>query len=188
MVKEETQDPHHAPATHTAITRDSKGMVTSIVNVHGQSDADAKKKGKEKSVGTGNVEVEKLGEDVFQDGAAATQSNFDGANSPDNTEPHQPGLDRKREMSKSARIIKAIYKKKGIKEELYDHEKEDKSVAGYGKKPKMQQIDKDKSMESDKAPQAAAVLSGGTTLTGQTRDTLEIDPLMKRPLRFDGRK
>ena len=116
------------------------------------------------------------------DPKAATEAPVDGANTSESCSC------RKKEMSKSARIIKAIYKKKGIKEELYDHEKEDKSVAGYGKKPKMQQIDKDKSMESDKAPQAAAVLSGGTTLTGQTRDTLEIDPLMKRPLRFDGRK
>jgi len=85
------------------------------------------------------------------------------------------------EMSKSARIIKSIYKKKGMKEETYDHEKEDKSVSSYGKKPKMQTIKKEASF-GEKVPAAAAVLKGGTTLTGQTRDTVEIDPTMrKRP-------
>ena len=34
---------------------------------------------------------------------------------------------------------------------------------------------------SDKEPQAAAVLTGGKTLTGQDRDTLEIDPVMRKP-------
>ena len=28
-------------------------------------------------------------------------------------------------------------------------------------------------------PQAAAVLSGGTTMTGQKRDTIEIDPALR---------
>ena len=31
----------------------------------------------------------------------------------------------------------------------------------------------------EKKPQAAAVLSGGTTLTGEPRDTIEIDPAMR---------
>ena len=124
-------------------------------------------------------------EDVFADSQAATQSNFDGANAPDNTEPQTPS--RKQQMSKSARIIKSIYKRKQMKEELYDHEKEDKSVATYGKKPKMQKGDDSPNQQSygDTAPQAAAVLKGGKTLTGQTRDTLEIDPMMRRPLRPD---
>jgi hypothetical protein len=40
----------------------------------------------------------------------------------------------------------------------------------------------DKKMATgDKEPQAAAVLTGGKTLTGQDRDTLEIDPLMRKP-------
>jgi hypothetical protein len=84
-------------------------------------------------------------------------------------------------LSKSARMIKSIYKKKGIKEETYDHEKEDKSVSTYGKKPKMQSTKKEASF-GEKVPAAAAVLKGGTTLTGQPRDTVEIDPIMrKRP-------
>ena len=130
----------------------------------------------------------KTNEDVFQDSQAATQTCFDGANAPDNTEPQMPGSNRKREMSKSARIIKSIYNKLGmVKEELYDHEKEDKSVATYGKKPKLQQVEADK-QNGETSPKAAAVLSGGKTLTGQSRDTLEIDPEMKRPIRFGTKK
>ena len=85
------------------------------------------------------------------------------------------------QMSKSARMIKSIYKKQGVKEETYDHEKEDKSVSSYGKKPKIETAKKEASF-GEKVPAAAAVLKGGTTLTGQTRDTVEIDPTMrKRP-------
>lgn len=95
--------------------------------------------------------------------------------------PKPMGESKVSEYSKSARIIKSIYKKKGIKEELYDHEKEDKSVATYGKKPKVVTNDPKDSFGENK-PDAAAVLKGGTTLTGQKRDTVEIDPMMrKRP-------
>ena len=119
-------------------------------------------------------------EDAYQDSQAATQTCFDGANAPDNTEPQQPGLNRKREMSKSARIIKSIYNKLGmVKEELYDHEKEDKSVATYGKKPKMSKTDVKQDL-GDTEPKAAAIMSGGTTMTGEKRDTIEIDPMMQR--------
>ena len=80
---------------------------------------------------------------------------------------------------KSARIIKSLYNKKGVvKEELYDAEKEDKSVTTYGKKPKHDKADKEDSHGENK-PKAAAVLSGGKTLTGEPRDTIEIDPLMR---------
>ena len=79
-------------------------------------------------------------------------------------------------MSKSARIIKSIYKRKGMKEEIYDHEKEDKPAASYGKKPKIQRATDNSTMEK---PQAAAIMTGGTTLTGEKRDTIEIDPMMK---------
>jgi hypothetical protein len=74
-----------------------------------------------------------------------------------------------------------------MKEELYDHEKEDKSVATYGKKPKTMKTDVQNSF-GDNSPQAAAVLTGGKTLTGQTRDTLEIDPMMRKPSRPDGKQ
>ncbi len=74
-----------------------------------------------------------------------------------------------------AEIVKAIHK--GIKEDMHDHEKEDKSVATYGKKPKFEKAEKDEGGE--KKPSAAAVLTGGKTLTGEPRDTIEIDPMMR---------
>ena len=78
------------------------------------------------------------------DPKAADPLPADGANSPADVAPKK----KKQliQMSKSARIIKSIYKKKGVKEE----------------------------------PKAAAVLSGGTTMTGEKRDTIEIDPMMKK--------
>jgi hypothetical protein len=89
--------------------------------------------------------------------------------------------DNKKHNSKSARIIKSIYKKKNMKEDIYDHEKDDKSTVVYGKKPKISNID-DKAGMGENKPEAAAVMSGGTTLTGQKRDVIEIDPMMrKRP-------
>jgi hypothetical protein len=81
----------------------------------------------------------------------------------------------KEDMMKSARIIKSIYKKKNMKEEMYDHEKDDKGSQSYGKPPK---VGKSKAEGEDKT-QAAAILKGGTTLTGQGRDTIEIDPMMR---------
>jgi hypothetical protein len=83
----------------------------------------------------------------------------------------------KEELSYSARIIKEILNKV-VKEDLYDHEKEDKSVASYGKKPNHDKAD-DKDSKGENKPKAAAVLSGGTTLTGSPRDTVEIDPMMR---------
>ena len=112
-------------------------------------------------------------EDMWQDTQAATQTPADGANGGNQV------AERKRQMSKSARMIKALYKRKGVvKEDMYDHEKEDKSVATYGKKPKMSQTDKKDSLGENK-PQAAATLTGGTTLTGVKRDSIEIDPIMR---------
>ena len=120
-------------------------------------------------------------EDVFQDTQAATQTPFDMGTQADDRE---PTYSRKKEMSKSARMIKSLYKKhKMVKEELYDHEKEDKSVATYGKKPKVEKVQ----VDGDENNQAAMVLKGGKTLTGQTRDTLEIDPVMRKPSNSDNK-
>ena len=88
-----------------------------------------------------------------------------------------------KKLSKPADVVKSIYKKHRIKEELYDHEKDDKDGTTYGKKPKFASNKQDADQQggqSDKKTQAAAVLSGGTTLTGQERDTVEIDPLLKK--------
>lgn len=120
-----------------------------------------------------DVHFSRVKEDVFQDTQAATQTAFDMGTQADDRE---PVYSKRKEMSKSARMIKALYKKhKMVKEEIYDHEKEDKSVATYGKKPKV-----DKLEVYDDEAQAAMVLKGGKTLTGQTRDTLEIDPIMRK--------
>jgi hypothetical protein len=122
-----------------------------------------------------------LNKENTQDPMAASSMPNDGANSPDDVE--QPKNKKLIQMSKSARIIKSIYKRKGMKEEIYDHEKEDKSVATYGKKPKMQSVSTD--LEE---PQAAAVLTGGTTLTGEKRDTIEIDPMLKMRKPVSGKR
>jgi hypothetical protein len=106
------------------------------------------------------------------DSLAATQAPADGANGGETTS-------IKSQRSKSARMIKALYKRKGmVKEDTYDHEKEDKSVQNYGKKPKFNQTDK-KGSFGEKKPEALAVMTGGTTLTGEKRDEVEIDPMMK---------
>jgi len=125
-------------------------------------------------------QFESMVEDVFQDSQAATQTAFDMGTTPDDTVQR-----RKRQLSKSARIIKSIYKNKGMNEEMYDHEKEDKSVASYGKKPKMTTNNND----NGDTPDAVAVLSGGKTLTGEPRDDIEIDPKMQtRPVQQNAEK
>ena len=124
-------------------------------------------------------------EDTYQDSYAATQTT--GMEIVDL--PADEKYNKRKEMSKSARMIKSLYKKKGMKEGIdgqsgggimYDKEKTDKLETPYGKKPSMVRADK-KLTISDKEPQAAAVLTGGKTLTGQNRDTLEIDPVMRKP-------
>jgi hypothetical protein len=123
-----------------------------------------------------------LNKENTQDPMAASSMPNDGANSPDDVAPKNKNK-KLIQMSKSARIIKNLYKKKGMKVETYDSEKEDKSVASYGKKPKMQQVSTDLDQ-----PKAAAVLTGGTTLTGEKRDTIEIDPMMKMRKPISGKR
>ena len=95
--------------------------------------------------------------------------------------------ERAKGMSKNANLIKSIYKyhklKKEVKEELYDHEKDDKGGnETYGKKPKFAKVEGgQKEDQSDSKSKAAAVLTGGTTLTGQKRDDVEFDPMLNRP-------
>lgn len=115
-------------------------------------------------------------EDKYQDNCAATQTVGMEVDNP----AESPTSARRREMSKSARMIKSIYKKKGVvKEDMTDWEKEDKSVQSYGKKPKLAQPD-EKTNFGENKPSARIVMSGGSTLTGETRDTVEIDPEMKK--------
>jgi hypothetical protein len=174
------KDKSSASLKNAKMNRDAaepgKNMSKAFADLHAKSNAIAKKRVKglmgylQRKQG-----VKPMGEDVFQDTQAATQTAFDMGTAADQTEPI---YSRKKEMSKSARMIKSLYKKnKMVKEELYDHEKEDKSVATYGKKPKVEKVEAD----GDENNQAAMVLKGGKTLTGQTRDTLEIDPVMRKP-------
>jgi hypothetical protein len=118
-----------------------------------------------------------MSEDTYQDPQSATQTVFDGGNNPNDIAPPEYKGKRLIQMSKSARIIKNLYKQKGMKEETYDFEKADKSVESYGKPPKMKKTDK--AITDGDKEQAAIVLSGGKTLTGDDRDTVEIDPKMK---------
>lgn len=112
-------------------------------------------------------------EDVFQDPQAATQTVFDGGNNTNDTS------ERQMQLSKSARMIKSLYKHLNMKEDTYDWEKADKSVQTYGKKPKLKEP-AEKTNFGERVPSARVVMSGGTTLTGETRDTVEIDPEMKK--------
>jgi hypothetical protein len=97
--------------------------------------------------------------------------------------------EKNKEISRSARIIKSIYKKKGVmKEDLYDHEKDNKDPARvYGKSPKLERANKKENIGDNKAT-AAATLSGGTTLTKQNRDTVELDPMMRTRFGKDDKK
>jgi hypothetical protein len=122
-------------------------------------------------------QIDKMQKENTMDPMAATQAPCDCANTSDDVAPKDKNK-KLIQMSKSARIIKSIYKNKNMKEEIYDTEKEGKSVATYGKKPKM--TNNEKKIEAvGGQPKAAAIMTGGTTLTGTPRDTIEIDPMMK---------
>lgn len=140
-----------------------------------------------------NLKEHYMLEDTFQDAKAATQ-----IVSPESQDRDPIESNKRNQLSKSARIIKSIYKKhKMVKEDLYDTDKEDKSVKSpakktnkkptkdeddhasiYGQKPKMETTKPEDSFGENK-PEAAAILTGGKTLTGQKRDTIEIDPLLR---------
>jgi len=105
-------------------------------------------------------------EDTYQDTYAATQTVAPETynQSTDDTE--------KKEPSKRVKMIKSIYKENRVfKEDLYDHEKEDKSVETPRRKTKEAGL--------KQLPNASIIVTGGKTETGQSRDDIEIDPLMK---------
>lgn len=111
----------------------------------------------------------KMREDNINDPQSACQSPFDGANTTDDVAPKK---------SKAAKMVKEIYSKHRIKEDMYDHEKDAKGPGSYGKPPKVNKKDEINS-DDEKGVNARMVLKGGTTLTGEKRDTIEIDPMMK---------
>lgn len=181
------KDKSTASMKNAQINRDAaepgKNMSKGFADLHAKSNAIVKKRVK----GLIGYMQRKQGmkptsEDVFQDTQAATQTAFDMGTQADDRE---PTYSKKKEMSKSARMIKSLYKKhKMVKEDLYDHEKEDKSIATYGKKPKVEKQE----VYGDEDNQAAMVLKGGKTLTGQDRDTLEIDPVMRKTNKSDNKE
>jgi len=127
------------------------------------SDTDWQKERSKRSKG-GKTALKKLyPEETYMDAKAATPAVM------------SPGEGISEKKTTLQRVM--ALKKKKLKEDMHDHEKEDKSVATYGKKPKFEKAEKDEGGE--KKPQAAAVMTGGTTLTGSKRDTIEIDPMMR---------
>jgi hypothetical protein len=111
----------------------------------------------------------KMREDNINDPQSACQSPFDGANTTDDVAPKK---------SKAAKMVKEIYSKHRIKEDMYDYEKDAKGPGSYGKPPKVNKKDEINS-DDEKGVNARMILKGGTTLTGEKRDTIEIDPMMK---------
>jgi len=106
------------------------------------------------------------------DPQSATQPVADGANGW-----QENGAPINTTKKSAGKIVKGIIKKK-MQEDLYDWEKDDKSTQPYGKKPSVTKIDGVKNIGDDR-PNARLILKGGKTLTGQGRDTVEIDPMMK---------
>jgi len=78
-------------------------------------------------------------------------------------------------MSPAARIIKSLYKHLRMED---SGDTPDKSVTAYGKKPKFDKSDEKESVGESK-PKARAILSGGTTLTGEKREVVEFDPELR---------
>ena len=106
-------------------------------------------------------------EDTYQDTYASTQTV-----GPENSD--SPASEPESKLvSKKAKLIKSIYKEnRSVKEELYDHEKDDKSVETPRRKTK------DPAVQT--LPNASTILTGGKTETGKPRDDIEIDPVMKQ--------
>lgn len=104
------------------------------------------------------------------DPQAATQSPADCANGGETLAPPKKSIKR---------VVKELYSaSRQVQEDLYDWEKDDKAAKPYGKKPTTQKLDGVNNIGDDK-PNARLILKGGKTLTGEPRDTVEIDPMLK---------
>jgi hypothetical protein len=137
--------------TNPALWSRAKSMARSKFDVYPSAYANGWASKWYKSKGGGWKSVS---EDVVQEGIGGIE---DSPLSATNSVKAMESEHRKKNM-KSARIIKSIYKKKGKNESMYDWEKTDKG---------------------GKTPTAKVVLQGGTTMTGQPRDTVEIEPVLK---------
>jgi hypothetical protein len=112
--------------------------------------------------------TDELEEDVG-DPKAADTSPADGANGGEEVAPRKS----------TKKIVKEFYATaRNVQEDLYDWEKDDKAAKPYGKKPSIKKYDGVENIGDDK-PNARLILKGGKTLTGEPRDTVEIDPMMK---------
>ena len=110
------------------------------------------------------------------DPQAATQSPADGANGGETLARGEKPPSPKKSIK---RVIKELHSSsRQVQEDLYDWEKDDKAAKPYGKKPNVQKVDGVNDIGDDK-PNARLILKGGKTLTGEPRDTVEIDPMMK---------
>jgi hypothetical protein len=146
----EQMDEKNSP-TNPALWSRAKSMARSKFDVYPSAYANGWASKWYKSKGGGWKSVS---EDVVQEGIGGIE---DSPLSATNSVKAMESEHRKKNM-KSARIIKSIYKKKGKNESMYDWEKTDKG---------------------GKTPTAKVVLQGGTTMTGQPRDTVEIEPVLK---------
>jgi hypothetical protein len=122
-----------------------------------------------RSIGINRAE-KRLEQEGVGDPQAATQSPADGANGGEELAPPKKSIKR---------IVKEFHSaSRKVQEDLYDWEKDDKAAKPYGKKPTTQKIDGVNNIGDDK-PNARLILKGGKTLTGEPRDTVELDPMMK---------
>jgi hypothetical protein len=122
------------------------------------------------------IDDEVFYEDAFQDSQAATPMPFDTGNNPAEV-PNNPGMSKKTD-----KVMRIIKNRKVVKEDLYDHEKDDKTPQTTGKPKLVTQKDL---AYGEGRPEAAVVMSGGKTMTGEPRDTIEIDPMMKKAKQGD---
>jgi hypothetical protein len=121
-----------------------------------------------RSLGINRAE-KRLEQESVGDPQAATQSPADGANGGEEVAPRKT----------TKKIVKEFYATaRQVQEDLYDWEKDDKAAKPYGKKPSVKKYDGVENI-GDNKPNARLILKGGKTLTGEPRDTVEIDPMMK---------
>ena len=108
------------------------------------------------------------------DPQAATEAPSDGANTPETTT-----IQKSPRLSK---IVKEAHSRR-IREDMYDHEKDEKSTKPYGKPPSSKKIELSNNDDDDQKVNARMVLQGGTTLTGKPRDVVQIDPMLRQRLK-----
>jgi hypothetical protein len=156
--------------TNRDAAESGKDMSKGFADLHTKSNAIAKKRVK----GLMGYMQRKQGMKPTSENSLDPQASTQAATGPGECD---DSTEMQKQRSKSARMIKSLYKSKNMKEETYDWEKDDKAQL-YGKKPKIKEPGDASNMDQQK-PDARIVMSGGTTLTGEKRDEVMVDPLMK---------